>query len=236
MPKLLLLGTNDPCWTVDSLRHYWDDLPAPKLVFQTPNGGHTLGQDASETLAAFFQMIADQDVLPNMECQVADRGRCLLTVKVNRPAKAIHLWTAVAATRDFRTAEWSDQPLAVQPGSRQASAEMEKPATGYRAFMAKWYLLHRPAMSTKSPRRSRCCRTTGSERVGTPAEERSDVPQPNSIQKIRSSCRMPDRCRKGGPDSTRSSSPLKAIRRAEGVFRWGEPDKIESRVVISETS
>ena len=29
MPKLLLLGTNDPYWVVDSLRHYWSDLPEP---------------------------------------------------------------------------------------------------------------------------------------------------------------------------------------------------------------
>jgi hypothetical protein len=42
LPKLLLLGTNDPYWTVDSLRHYWDDLPEPKLVFQTPNAGTIL--------------------------------------------------------------------------------------------------------------------------------------------------------------------------------------------------
>jgi PhoPQ-activated pathogenicity-related protein len=33
MPKLLLLGTNDPYWTVDSLRHYWSELPGPKLIF-----------------------------------------------------------------------------------------------------------------------------------------------------------------------------------------------------------
>src|SRR6185295_7859277 len=43
MPKLLLLGTNDPYWTVDSIRNYWDDLPGPKLIFQTPNAGHDLG-------------------------------------------------------------------------------------------------------------------------------------------------------------------------------------------------
>ena len=28
MPKLLLLGTS-PYWVVDSLRHYWEDLPEP---------------------------------------------------------------------------------------------------------------------------------------------------------------------------------------------------------------
>src|SRR5215212_3662046 len=55
IPKLLLLGTNDTYWTVDSLPHYWNDLPVPKLVFQTPNAGHYLngGMQATETLAAF---------------------------------------------------------------------------------------------------------------------------------------------------------------------------------------
>jgi PhoPQ-activated pathogenicity-related protein len=44
MPKLLLLGTNDPYWTVDSLRHYWDSLQTPNpnlplivIVFQGGN-------------------------------------------------------------------------------------------------------------------------------------------------------------------------------------------------------
>src|SRR6185369_10169768 len=60
LPKLLLLGTNDPYWTVDSLRHYWNELPEPKLIFQTPNAGHDLaeGKKAVQTLAAWFQMIA----------------------------------------------------------------------------------------------------------------------------------------------------------------------------------
>lgn len=135
MPKLLLLGTNDPYWTVDSLRHYWDDLPEPKFVFQTPNGGHKLGREASETLAAFFQMIADREDLPKVEWQVADRGDGTLSVNVNRQAKAIYLWTAVSETRDFRKAEWKFRALEINPGSSQASAVVEKPTSGYRAFM-----------------------------------------------------------------------------------------------------
>src|SRR6266581_496962 len=69
MPKLLLLGTNDPYWTVDSLRNYWNDLPEPKLIYQTPNAGHDLagGKEATQTLAAFFEMIADGKELPRME-------------------------------------------------------------------------------------------------------------------------------------------------------------------------
>jgi PhoPQ-activated pathogenicity-related protein len=135
MPKLLLLGTNDPYWTVDSLRHYWNALPDPKFVFQTPNAGHNLGKQASETLAAFFQMIADKEELPKMEWQVTDDCKGKLTVKVNRQAKAIHLWKADSTTRDFRKAKWSYQTLNIKPGISEASVKVDKPGTGYRAFM-----------------------------------------------------------------------------------------------------
>lgn len=135
MPKLLLLGTNDPYWTVDALRHYWDGLPQPKFVFQTPNSGHRLSPEAAETLTAFFQMLADKEELPNMEWQMADEGQGLLQVKVNRQAIAMHLWTADAATRDFRKAHWGEQALEIKPGSSQASAAIDKPLRGYRAFM-----------------------------------------------------------------------------------------------------
>jgi PhoPQ-activated pathogenicity-related protein len=77
MPKLLLLSTNDPYWTVDSLRHYWGDLPDPKLVFQTPNGGHGLGRVALQILAAFFQMVADHEELPIVTWHVAKGNRIM---------------------------------------------------------------------------------------------------------------------------------------------------------------
>ena len=59
MPKLLLLDTNDPYSTVDSSRHYWNDLPEPKLIYQTPNAGHDLngGDQALQTIAAFLNLL-----------------------------------------------------------------------------------------------------------------------------------------------------------------------------------
>jgi PhoPQ-activated pathogenicity-related protein len=135
MPKLLLLGTNDPYWTVDALRHYWPDLPDPKLLCQTPNAGHSVTTHATATLSAFFQMLADQEDLPQMEWQMAGEGNGTLALKVNRQAKAVHVWTANSPTRDFRDSQWSKQTVAIQPGSSWASAAVEKPTSGYRAFM-----------------------------------------------------------------------------------------------------
>ena len=140
MPKLLLLGTNDPYWVVDSLRHYWSDLPEPKLVFQTPNAGHDLGggHDAWQTLAAWFQMIADRQLLPKVEWQVRDGtdGAAGLMVRVDQPANKVRLWTAHSADRDFRDEKWTSRELEIQPGSSQASADVPKPAAGFTAFLA----------------------------------------------------------------------------------------------------
>ena len=138
LPKLLLLGTNDPYWLVDSLRHYWSDLPEPKLVFQTPNAGHDLagGREAAPTLAAFFQMIADHKPLPRMTWQFKPQREEAVTieVKVDPPAKQFRLWTATSTNRDFRTGQWSGVELPA--GSRgRVVARVEAPASGFRSYM-----------------------------------------------------------------------------------------------------
>jgi PhoPQ-activated pathogenicity-related protein len=136
LPKLLLLGTNDPYWTVDSLRHYWDDLPEPKLIFQTPNAGHNLGdrKDAIQTLAAFFQMIADRQPLPKMTWRFQNGADADLHVTVQPAARSFRLFTANSPDRDFRNDKWSSTTLPSNPG-RMVDAHVEKPADGYRAFL-----------------------------------------------------------------------------------------------------
>jgi PhoPQ-activated pathogenicity-related protein len=138
MPKLLLLGTNDPYWTVDSLRHYWKDLPTPKLIFQTPNAGHDLAgaKEAVQSLAAFFQMIADGRPLPQMEWRFQEEGtKVRVSAKVSQPAKIIRLWTAESPDRDFRNDKWTSRDLEVQSGSSQAATEVITPDKGYRAYL-----------------------------------------------------------------------------------------------------
>ena len=138
MPKLILLGSNDPYWTVDSLRHYWKDVPEPKLIFQTPNAGHDLGggEQATQTLAAFFQMVADGQELPKLEWTFSDtgNGRAELKATVNRQVKSIRLWTADSLDRDFRDETWHSRELQVTPGSSQVATQVPTPDIGYRAY------------------------------------------------------------------------------------------------------
>ncbi len=139
MPKLLLLGANDPYWTVDALRNYWDDLPEPKLIFQTPNAGHDLGggKEAIQTLAAFFQMIADGQPLPKMNWKIENNSNLDASVRVtvSQPVKTFRLWTSESPERDFRKQRWSSRDLARGSEGREVSAAIEKPATGHRAFL-----------------------------------------------------------------------------------------------------
>jgi PhoPQ-activated pathogenicity-related protein len=140
MPKLLLLGTNDPYWVVDSLRHYWDDLPEPKLIFQTPNAGHDLGggKDATQSLAAFYQMIADNEVLPKMDWKITydSDGNGKVDLKLDRPAEKIRLWTAESMDRDFRDEKWTSKDVASKETGTEVALTVSKPSSGYRAFMA----------------------------------------------------------------------------------------------------
>ena len=138
MPKLLLLGTNDPYWVVDSLRNYWTELPEPKLVFQTPNAGHDLagGREATQTLAAFVQMIADRQPLPRMTWEFMPSGSNAVEVAValNQPAKAFRLWTATSSVRDFRKAKWFSEDLPAKSPTNVV-ARIETPAKGFRAYL-----------------------------------------------------------------------------------------------------
>jgi PhoPQ-activated pathogenicity-related protein len=145
MPKLLLLGTNDRYWTVDSLRHYWDDLPGPKLIFQTPNAGHEQGdrKDSKQTLAAFFEMIADGKELPKMSWTFKGGEKPVLDLTIEPAAESIRLFTTTSRDRDFRDETWTSRVLQDEPSSR-ATGFVPAPTQGYRAFMGE--------VTLKSPR------------------------------------------------------------------------------------
>jgi PhoPQ-activated pathogenicity-related protein len=139
MPKLLLLGTNDPYWVVDSLRHYWNDLPEPKLIYQTPNGGHDLAgaEQADQTLAAFVQMIADGEQLPRFEWAIVrdeNDSKLKLEAKVRPSTTKFSLWSAQSDRRDFREATWSREEVTGNSGGI-VKVSREKPNHGFRAVL-----------------------------------------------------------------------------------------------------
>ena len=137
MPKLLLLGTNDPYWTVDALRHYWADLPDPKAVYQAPNAGHGAGgtRESLQTLAAFLQLVAENRKPPQITWEMKGSGGASVTAFASQPAHEALLWTAHADTRDFRKAKWSSRPLELDPARTRVSAAVATPTNGFTAFL-----------------------------------------------------------------------------------------------------
>ena len=113
MPKLLLLGTNDPYWPTDALNLYWQGLQGPKYVLYDPNSGHDLDDTARAlaALTAFCRTVAAGHEMPGISWQRQVEGD-QLTLTITAPgATAARLWSTTADDLDFRPCPWSSQPI-----------------------------------------------------------------------------------------------------------------------------
>ena len=137
MPKLVVVGSNDPYWTVDATSLYWPGLPDPKLLLVVPNAGHgvlDLGRVLA-SIAAFARLVARGEDVPRVGSVVryTSEGAALRVTADREPAEA-RLWVAESPTRDFRQARWEARGLPREEGA-WAAAVAPAPA-GYRAFFA----------------------------------------------------------------------------------------------------
>ncbi len=146
-PKLIVLGTNDPYWSQDALNLYWKDLQGDKWVLYVPNAGHNLVQKhdnvtivpdlkrATNTLAAFARHEIYDLPMPTLRWHhEGAEANMQLKVEADPAPTAARLWSAQAATRDFRQAKWSQRPLAVN--DKSISADVVGPTDGCLVFFA----------------------------------------------------------------------------------------------------
>lgn len=106
IPKLVLLGANDPYWVVDSVREYWDKLPGPKMLRILPNVGHgVLGETAAaDAIVSFVRMLMDKEKFPSATWRfsgVAD-GVAMLTGTGAEALSRCTVWRATSVDADFR--------------------------------------------------------------------------------------------------------------------------------------
>jgi PhoPQ-activated pathogenicity-related protein len=125
-PKLLLLGANDPYWTVDAAQLYYPQMSGPKALFYLPNAGHNLGIGSLPTLNNFFAATLNGKPFPELQHEFADGA---LQVSWKGEAQPV-LWTAESTDRDFRMAKWHSREF---PAGERATVRLEKPARGWRA-------------------------------------------------------------------------------------------------------
>ncbi len=134
-PKLIFLGTNDPYWPLDSLNLYWDGLSGEKYVCYVPNKGHGLGDPAriGGGLLALERDVTGGKKLPKLSFQFAEHdGRVTLAVQSDVRPREVRVWTASAATRDFRKSHWDSRPAEADGSAYRA--ELPIPASGYAAL------------------------------------------------------------------------------------------------------
>ena len=158
-PIMIVNGTNDPYWTQDALNLYWDDLESEKWVLYVPNAGHNLAQQhegptvlpdltrALGTLAVFARhQIHDLPMPKVIWRHEGANPKMQLKVQAEPAPRAARLWSAEAASRDFRQAKWSDRPTdplvwlcgpnTPRPRIRGVFAELEYEVDGLRYFLS----------------------------------------------------------------------------------------------------
>jgi PhoPQ-activated pathogenicity-related protein len=103
-PVLVIRGTNDRYWSLDSLSLYWKQVKAPKSVLMLPNEGHGFRDEAAyiASLAAFADDIKRPANLRVSAELKGDSLECGWTPVVN----ALEVWAATSKTLDFRDSTW----------------------------------------------------------------------------------------------------------------------------------
>lgn len=115
LPKLMIVGTNDPYWVVDAMNIYWNDLEGPKYVLQVPNAGHGLEggkENALNTLATFFRHVAGGKPMPEFAWDVATGNPSInVSLKSKTPISSVKVWKTTSATLDFRESKWTSETV-----------------------------------------------------------------------------------------------------------------------------
>ncbi|MBI2431810.1 MAG: phenylacetic acid degradation protein [Candidatus Hydrogenedentes bacterium] len=128
LPKLVLLGSNDPYWCVDSANLYYPELKGEKHLYYQANTGHDVSQNGIATIAQFHYSQLTGEALPDLQWAMTDGA-----MKVNwkgQGGKAL-LWQATSPGRDFRNSQWTSTAL---EGDGEASTKMEAPQSGWLAY------------------------------------------------------------------------------------------------------
>ena len=137
IPKMIFIGTNDEYWTVDAIKHYYDQIPGKNMIHYVPNAGHDLGggKQAFEALTAFFGLTMMNKDYP-VSTWTVNAGKIGVELGINAPKADLveaTLWSTTSSDRDFRNNLWLSRNVKniTQPTINVA---VPYPSKGYIAF------------------------------------------------------------------------------------------------------
>ncbi|RXK46581.1 PhoPQ-activated pathogenicity-related family protein [Aquirufa rosea] len=136
VPKIIFIGTNDPYWTADAIKHYFDQIPGKNLIHYVPNAGHDLagGKQAIEALSAFFGLSLQNKEIPVPTWNVV-KGKDGFELTVNAYAEGLEdaaIWGTTSSDRDFRNNLWLTRR--VKPEGNTVKYVIPYVKKGYQAF------------------------------------------------------------------------------------------------------
>ncbi|MCC6682795.1 MAG: PhoPQ-activated pathogenicity protein [Phycisphaeraceae bacterium] len=115
MPKLIVLGTNDPYWPLDALNLYWDGLIGQKRILYVPNAGHSLETGLTQVVAgvvAVHRAAAGMLQMPMPQWSFEeDEDGLAIEVRSDQTPRLVQAWSSNTPTRDFRGSGWTPQTL-----------------------------------------------------------------------------------------------------------------------------
>lgn len=129
LPKLIVLGTNDPYWNVDSANLYFPYLKGEKHLYYCANTGHDVNGGGVATILAFYKSLMNGQPLPTIDWNHRPDGALEVTWKV--PGAKAKLWKATSPNRDFRQSAWTAEDLA---GDGSVNVKLDPPAEGWLAY------------------------------------------------------------------------------------------------------
>ncbi len=155
MPKLIILGSNDPYWPIDAVNFYWPGLSQPKLLLIVPNKGHGIDDQMRllGALSGFFRLVAKGEPLPQVQWRFDDTTEGLeLRVTASPEPVTSRLWVARSPVRDFREAEWVEEALLTD--ARGLFARVDRAEGQYTAAYAElvFNVEGRPLYTSTQPR------------------------------------------------------------------------------------
>lgn len=146
IPKLIINGTNDSYWTLDSSSLYFDKLKGDSYLWYSVNGGHELGFSEGSKSSGLTKMIPLISVMRAFVYKVAmdknmdsfkwnweksdDNIKCVIDVD---PLKVVEAYYYVAEneTMDFRNVTWKQVKLEKKDDKYEFSSVVSK--KGHRA-------------------------------------------------------------------------------------------------------
>ncbi|HOJ62110.1 MAG TPA: PhoPQ-activated protein PqaA family protein [bacterium] len=135
LPKMLFMGTNDPYWSVDAVKLYWDDLLGEKSIHYVPNVGHGLGdgKQAVNNLAQFFGTFVKGEQRPQLTWSYGMQdGKIVLKADGGESAKRATFWWTTSGDLDFRNNLWLSRNCRDREGTAFV-VQGDLPKKGYAA-------------------------------------------------------------------------------------------------------